>query len=89
MRKLVVFLAFAFSLSVAFPQSNTATVYVYRPHNAYWGALGHPFVYLDGCQMQRITNGSFLAVTVPIGQHQLAIGDFQIGRLIDFEPGKS
>ena len=66
----------------------TATVTVYRPKRLY-GAMSKPSIYRDGVELDRMRNGRFLTVTVPVGQHMITAGRSEVGQWIDFKPGES
>jgi len=67
----------------------TATVYVYRPHALMKGRASHPSVYLDGKEVARIHQGTFVAFEVAPGKHIVTLGRSEVGAFKEMEAGKS
>lgn len=51
----------------------TATVYVYRNHNKFFGSLARIPVTCDGEMVGRAYNGKYLLLTMPVGDHSLEV----------------
>lgn len=82
----------AFLLSIvayAADAPQTATVYVYRPHAFMKARASWPSVYLDGKEVARIHQGTFVVFETEPGKHMVTLGRSEVGQLREMEPGKS
>jgi len=67
----------------------TVTIYVYRPHALMKARASHPSVYLDGKEVARIHQGTFVAFAAEPGKHMVTLGRSEVGQLREMESGKS
>jgi Protein of unknown function (DUF2846) len=71
----------AVSALAAMPSDNgngNAIVYVYRPHR-FTAAAKNPSIYVDGREISRLHNGTYLKFEVAPGQHSLTSASYVEG----------
>ena len=68
--------------------SHNATVYVYRPSHL-TGSARSPSIYIDGVEIARLHNGTYLRFDLAAGQHLITSATYVEGSpYLKFEAGK-
>lgn len=87
--KLAMMLALSSLAFAADAAPQMATVCVYRAHALMKARASHPSVYLDGKEVARIHQGTFVMFEVQPGKHLITLGRSEVGQLREMEPGKN
>ena len=84
----VLFLVAAFTLPAMASDSGNAIVYVYRPHR-FTASAKRPSIYVDGREIGRLHNGTYIKLDVTPGHHLLTSAAYVEGQQYeDFQAGK-
>ncbi len=74
--------------SLVAADSSNAIVYVYRPHR-FTGAAKRPSIYVDGTEIARLHNGTYLKFELAPGHHLLTSAAYVEGNpYLNFQAGK-
>src|SRR5690349_9365783 len=76
------------ALAAMASEDGNAIVYVYRPYR-FTGAARNPSIYVDGREISRLNNGTYLKFEVAPGQHSLTSASYVEGDPYEnFQVGK-